>query len=277
MNEICKYLSLNDAVNAFGSNILNFLHQSKAKLHITDSSDVFIRTIDQRIKPEQIVSLHLNTNESCLKTILNFLPVFNRVVSLTLCNLHSLDHISEYQIHFPNITCLSLRYNNEIGFNVLTNIFQYLPTTIKRLKIHCTGALCTHYDDDIYNMQYRYNNFIVKYFLLDMGEACLNSTNECFKRYESCFLMTTIDLMKCMPNTRYFHLIINQYGVEKILNIDDWRNLMNIFYHLEKITLHVIGNKLEDNELLLQKVMELQNELNNGRKIIKFRVICTKT
>jgi len=80
-----------------------------------------------------------------------------------------MEQISEYGIYFSNWICLSLRYNNEIGFNALKNMFRYLPNSIRLFEIHCSGALWTHYDIDESNI-YHMLCFSVKYFLLDMGE-----------------------------------------------------------------------------------------------------------
>jgi hypothetical protein len=262
---------LNDAINAFSTDILYFIRQSKAKVYITEPFDTVFNMITQKINSEQIISLCLNTDEVRLRMIFSFLPMFNQVISLTLLNLHFLEQISEYGIYFPKLTCLSLRYNTEIGFNILKNIFHYLPNSIRRFEIHCTGALCTHYDEDQFNIHYQ--NFSVKYFLLDMNQYPLISTNECFQHHKSCFFMTTIDLMKYMINIRYFYLIINQYDVEKLLDINDWKYLAHHCYYLRKVILQILGNILED-KLLSQKVLEIQNALIHvGQTMIEFQII----
>jgi hypothetical protein len=261
---------LNDVINAFSTDILFFLHQSKAKVHITEPCHAFLDTIVRKLKSEQIVSLCLNTDEFWLKMVFDFLPMFKHVISLTLLNLHFLEQISEYEIHFPQLTCLSLRYNSEIGFNVFKNMFFYLPNSIRRLEIHCAGALCTHYDEKSFNMQY--TDFYIKYFLLDMGQNPSISINECFQHYKSCFFMTIVDLMKSMINIRYFHLIINQYDVEKLLNITDWKILIDHCYHLKKVILQIFGNMLE-NKLLSKKIMEIQHAMYCIGRKIKFQII----
>jgi len=263
---------LNDAINAFSTDILYFIRQSEVKVYITEPFDTYFNMINRKIKSEQIVSLCLNTDEVRLKMIFTFLPMYNQVISLTLVNLHFLEQISEYGIHFPKLTCLSLRYNTEIGLNIFKNMFRYIPDSIRRFEIHCAGALCTHYDENQFNIQY--TDFNIKYFLLDMGQYPLISTKECFQHYKSCFLMTTIDLMKYMINIRYFHLIINQYDVEKLLDINHWKFLAHHCYGLKKVILQILGNMLED-KILSEKILEIQNELRHIRQTIKFQIIFT--
>jgi hypothetical protein len=262
--EICSYLSFNDAIKAFSNHVLFYLCQSKAKLHITEPCPTLFQTITQRIKSEQIVALCLNTDDCGL-------PMFNQVISLTLVNLQVLQQVNQYEIYFPQLTCLSLRYDNEIGFNILKNVLPYLPQSIIRFEIHCAGALCTHYDEEKFNMLYECN-YNVKYFLLDMGRASLISRDECFQHHSSCFLTTIIDLMKYMRNLRYFHLIINQDAVKKLLDINDWKNLFYQCFYLKKIILQVLGNTSND-ELLLQKIFEIQKRDNRLQPKIEFQVM----
>ncbi|CAF1450233.1 unnamed protein product [Rotaria sordida] len=269
--EICKYLSLNDAINAFSSNILFFLRKLKAKVHIDDLSETFINTILRKIKSNEIISLRLNSDESKLYMISNYLSLFNNVISLNLVNLEIMQQISEYEIYFPKLTCLSLCYNNEIGFNLLQNVLSYLPKSIRRFEIHCAGVLCTHYDIDEFNIESIYN-FNIEYFLLDIGQFQLTSANECYQHYESCFLNTIYDLIQWMRRIQCFRLIINKYNVKKLLQVDHWKNFLYKCNSLNKITLQVIGGILENDEIQ-EKVRELQLEFYCIRPAIKFQIV----
>ena len=214
--EICKYLSLNDAINVFTPNILPILRKSKVKVHILDGCETYLNRIIQKLESEQIISLYLNTDQYWLNMIFSSISIFEKIHSLTLHNLEYFEQISEYEIHFPKLTCLSFRYNNDIGFNIFSNIFQYISNSIKRFEIHCNGSLCTHYNIEQFNQLY-IKNYSIKYFLLDMGKYSSISKNECFRNYKSCFLKITIDLIEYMINIQYIRLIINSLDLEKII------------------------------------------------------------
>jgi hypothetical protein len=269
--EICSYLSLNDAINAFSTNILPLLCEAKAKVHISESSGDFIKKVVRKLEPEQIVSMYLNNDESLLQTVFTFSSMFKKVISLTLLNLRLLEKVSEYEIHFPKLIRLSLWYDNEIGFNVLHSMFGCLQKSIERFEIHCPGALCTHYETQDFVM-YNIKAYNVRYFLLDIGQCCLTSTNECFQQHKSCFLMATIDLVRYMPNIRYFRLITNVNNVENWLDIDNWQRLIRFCFLLKTVTLQIIGGTSKD-EQLYQKVWEIIYQLRDLGRSIKFRVV----
>jgi hypothetical protein len=266
--EIAEYLSLNDAVNAFSTNILSLLRKNKMKVHISEPSDKFMSMVLQKLDPEQIVSLRFDTNGFGLKLEL---AALQNITSLTLLNLQFMEYISECAIHFPKLTRLLLWYDNEVGFNFLSSMFRHLQSPIERLEIRCAGALCTHYDTkELYLPQM--GNVSINYFLLDVRHLPVTSTNECFRQYESCFLMTIIDLIKSMRNIRHVCFIVNKYNLEKLLHVNEWISLLYASSELKKVTLCVLGSVLED-EQVNTKLLEIQNKFYNMRRIIKFQVI----
>ena len=262
---------MNDAIKAFTNRILVYLQQSDTKVHITEPCEALFETITRRIEPEQIVSLCLNTDESSLKMIVNFLPKFNQIISLTLLNLQVLEVVSEYGVYFPKLTRLSLRYTNEIGFNAMKNILPCLPETIRRLEIHCTRVLCTHYEVEQFYQNISFN-YQVKYFLLNLDQYPLISSDECFQQYKACFLITTIDLLKYIENLRYVHLIINQYDLDKLLDMTVWKDLLFYCHLLKKVTVQILGNISQD-EILTKKITEMQDKWRYTGRNIKFQVI----
>lgn len=243
----------------------------KAKVHITEPCEVLFETITRRIKSEQILSLCLNTDESCLQMIVDFLPKFNQITSLTLINLQVLEDVSEYGVYFPKLTRLSLRYNNEIGFNVMRNILCYLPESVRIFEIHCTSVLCTHYEPEKSFQDFRASHQ-VKGFLLDLDRYPLITSEDCFQQHKACFLSTTIDLLKCMRRLQCVHLIINQYDLESLLDMKEWKKLCNYCYYLTKVKLQILGNISQD-EGLSQKILDIQNEWRHLRRDFEFQVI----
>jgi hypothetical protein len=221
----------------------------------------------RQLKREQIVSLQLNALQVWPE---RDLIIFRNVISMTLLNLPYDNLISRYDEYFPNLTCLSLCYDNEVNLNSFGPIFKQLWQRIKRFEIHCAGTLCTHYDTNQLNKFYTLVNY-VEYFLFDVGHFPLISMNNCFRYYKSCFLITTIDFIKKLINIQYIHLIINKYDIEQLLDIDQWKTLVNECLQLKQVTLQVLGNTFQ-NEQLMQKVLNIQTEMNNIRQTIKFQI-----
>ncbi len=92
------------------------------------------------------------------------------------------------------------------------------------------------------------------------------------KRYESCFLTTTIDLIKSIPNIRYIRLIVNVCNVKQLLHLNEWIRLVNECHHLKKITLQIMGN-IQKNQQLTEDIVKVQKDLRNVRQSIKFQII----
>jgi hypothetical protein len=211
--------------------------------------------IFQKIKPEQIVSLRLNTILIWTTSELAPLAGLQDVISLTLLNCHRIDLIYQYEEYFPRLIRLSFWYDNEINFSTLSTILKQLKRPIKRLEIHCGGVLCPHSDCDRFYMGYR-KNFTIEYFLIDIGHFPLPSTNECCHEYRSCFLMTITDFIKSMANIQHVRLITNRFNLEELLDANEWKSLISVCYQWKTITMEVWGSMLEKEELS-QKVMKI--------------------
>ncbi len=82
---------------------------------------------------------------------------------------------------------------------------------------------------------------------------------------------STIDFIKKMTSIRYVYLIINKYYVEQLLNIYEWKTLINECLQLNKITLEVLGNTFY-NEQLKEKGTNIQTQLRTIRQTIKFQI-----
>jgi hypothetical protein len=266
--EIAKYLSLNDAISAFSIDILRLLDNSELNFQLSNPSIPFIKMILKYFKVKQIVSLQLNAIDEMWSE--RNLSIFQNVISITLLNLPYDNEILYLEKYFPNLTCLSLWYDNEINFNKFKNLFSQLWQRIKRFEIHCAGTICIHSNTDLLN-KWSMKNSNIEYFFFNVGDLSLISANNCFRYYTSCFLASTIDFIKKMTSIRYVYLIINKYNVEQLLNIYEWKTLINECLQLNKITLEVLGNTFY-NEQLKEKGRNIQTQLRTIRQTIKFQI-----
>ena len=144
MLEIMKYLTLNDAVNAFSNNIFPMLRQHLRRTEIYEPFDLSTDTIVRKLIPENIISLRLDTACHWSQSELRSLAIFTNVTSLTLLNFRNMITINIYKTYFPKLIRLALWYDNQIDFNVVKDIFVYLQRSIRRFEIHCPALVCSH-------------------------------------------------------------------------------------------------------------------------------------
>lgn len=264
-----KYLALEDTIKAFSDKILPSLRRYKTKLHLYDSSSAFIDTILRKIEPEQIVSLHLNTLLYPIEYLPDTITHLTDILSLSLCNLASIHLIYIYQVYFPQLIRLSLWYDNDVDFNALNPIFTYLQYSIKRLEFHCGGILCSHFDFDVPSQEYKKNS-TVESFLIDIRQSYLPSKDECRQHYESCFLMAIIKFIKLMINIRHVHLITNKHNLDKLLDANQWKTLIDECHQLKTIKIEVWESML--NKELSNEAMKVQKTLRDNGRRIKFQL-----
>jgi len=241
-------------------------------MHISKTSDTFIKMILQELKPEYIVSIRLNTVDQQSNTNLVRLAKLTEIVSLTLLNLKHIDRINQYQPLFPKLIRLCLCYNNEVDFFILSNIFNRLSYSIKRFEIRCAASSCTHLSSIYQRDSNSMRNDTIEYFLLDACYFPRHSIDDCYQRYASCLLMTTIDFMKIMRHIRHVHIILNRYNLENMLDDAQWKSLIQLRDRLTKVTLQVTGTMIQD-EQLKQKVLAIQSQLHSFRSTVQFKVI----
>ncbi|CAF2061506.1 unnamed protein product [Rotaria magnacalcarata] len=271
--EIAQYLSLNDAISAFSTNILS-LFNGGSKFQLSNPNIPFIKMILSRSDPTKIISLQLDGDRIWSEKELILLSSFEKVISMTLLNLTYSNKICRYGQYFPELTCLSLCYDNEIILSAFSSVFNQLWEKIRRFEIRCAGTLCIHYDYDISRLMNLYKtNFSVKYFLFDIGQFSWASMNTCYGNDPSCCFKSITTVIKKMFNIQYVHFIIHKYDIEIFLHINQWENLVNDCSRLKNIKIQTSESIVQD-EKLKRKVCNIQTALYVIRHTIKFQ-ICT--
>jgi hypothetical protein len=269
--EVVKYLSLNDAVTSFSTDILPLLWKYDIKLPIIEPSDIFMKTMIEKIDREQIVSLCLKAAYFKSTMELSSSTIFNNIKILTLLNLQHVSQINDFKIFSPNLTCLSLCNEKEMDFHTLCRIFNHIQNSIKRLKIHCSYILCSHRRTDLIFKNLKQLNRTIEYLLVDVAHMSMPLRNDCSQYYNTCLLKTTIDFIKIMPNIQYVHLIINEGNVERLLDVNEWKSLVPACRRLKKVILQVTKSMSQDKQLA-EKVLKIQKELCHGEQTIKFEM-----
>ena len=271
MAEICKYLSLNDAINAFSERILTLLGESDARVHIVEPCENLSGVIHQRLHGEQIVAFCSNTDQSSWKIIADYSRKFHEICSLTLLDLDLLESVSEFEYYFPKLTRLSLRYNNAIDFNRMKTIFRCLPRSIRRFEIHSTRILCSHYNQQT-SLNFFESNYQLKSFLLDLDNYPLITREECFAEHPACFLGTLMEFLRAMPRIECFHLIVNRYDLENLIEREEWESLFYRLFYLKKVKLRILGT-ITDEDVLWEKIEQLRQRFSALKQSLVLKII----
>ncbi|CAF2147203.1 unnamed protein product, partial [Rotaria magnacalcarata] len=166
IHHIVKYITLNDAINAFTINILPLLRERETPVEICDPDSLFINTILPKLKAKQVISLRLTTNWFCTEQDLSRLNSFSNIFTLSLFNFPDIKLINIYQNYFPQIKNLCLWYDSEVNFTLLHDLFGYLNYSIKRFEVHCPGYVCPHFNPDQCKVAFC-GAYGIEYFLFD--------------------------------------------------------------------------------------------------------------
>ncbi|CAF4737860.1 unnamed protein product, partial [Rotaria sp. Silwood2] len=247
--QISEYLSLNDAVTIFSTDILRLLQKSKRKLSIVEPSDIFMKTLIKKINNERIISLRIKANS--FNSTIKFAPlyIYNNIQSFTLVNLEDKKQINQFKLYFPNLTRLSFYYDTKVNFCVLCKIINQIPKSVKRFEIHCHYIDCPHRHGRQLITSIDQTNDTVEYFLLNMAPSFKTLINICFQGYYACFSVSTIDFIKSMLNVQDVHFIINEYNVKKFLDINEWKNLVEMRQQLRNVILQSVRCMSPDTQL----------------------------
>ena len=114
------------------------------RLQLSDPTPTFINMMLRKKQSNQIVSLRLKRQLFWDTSQLVSLMGFTKLTSLTLFDLRPSNYSHSYEQYLPNLNRLFLYFDHGLDFFILTNFLKRLQQAIRRLEIHCNGAICTH-------------------------------------------------------------------------------------------------------------------------------------
>jgi hypothetical protein len=105
---VCKYLLLDEAINAFSASIIPLLRQAHVKVHLNNPSRQSLVMITRCLDSRQIVSLRVT--DDVQRRILNFsaFRMFDQLAGVTLLSETGTDSIDDVLQYLPNVRHLSL-------------------------------------------------------------------------------------------------------------------------------------------------------------------------
>ncbi|CAF1080631.1 unnamed protein product [Adineta steineri] len=162
---------------------LLILYRPQAKIHLSNLSSRFIKTILPKIKCEKIASLQFRRTRLSNKKF-GFLPPSKELTSKTVVDLQD---VYLHKIHlqcFPNWT-------HQTKYVKFENILYELQHQLKRFEI---------------------------YLLIDISLQSLDPMHGYRESYVTQYFLVQTELMKIMPNIRYLHFIINNHDIQQAVN-----------------------------------------------------------
>ena len=259
-------------MRAFSDRILPVLTDYHTSFSLLNPSEKLINMILRIFQYKQIVSLELSTYNFLTMSPLDWLSRLTGIISLTLFNLHQSIFLPHYTRHFPNLTRLSLSYDDAVNFDTIQSIIRFLPPTIQRFEVHCNVAICHHSSQ--YFLEIRHaQNLTIRYLLIDIGYTPLPSLNGCLQNHQSCFLKSTIDLIRTLVNIRQVRFLTSKDNLKKLLDADEWRTVFVDCPELNKIRMDILEGSSE-RDLLFERAMILQNSLQNDQPTIHVQFVC---
>jgi hypothetical protein len=170
------------------------------------------------------------------------------------------------------LTSLIIWYDNEVSYNLLTDIIHQTETQIKRLKIRCVKIVPSSRYGRQHNIE-SMGNSVIESFLIgtrDFPLAMINTSSQYSVFYG---LAAMIDLVMHMPNLRYIRVTtkIRNSDILTLLDKYEWKRLVKVHRQLKKVTLDVLGNIIQ-NKQSKKQVLKIQEELRTEQQTIKFQV-----
>ena len=237
--EISKYLTLNDAINAFSIDILPLLREARTRVQLVNPSDRFLEMVRQHLDPSQVTSIRLPG--ALLESTQGFsaLFTFNRLISVSVVNPGSLVSLGRCLEKFSTVRAVYLWCESEFRFNIFTDLLSSPFNRITRLEIHCAGTSCDHYAIDQRRDRYPRNDSI-ETFVFDAGHFPLAFDRFCPSEDRFCFLRSAVEFIQSLVNVRRVRFITNRREIVTFLRADQWQQLITECLRLEQVIIQLV-------------------------------------
>ena len=265
--EIAEYLSLNDAINAFSMGILQLLRDGYSKVHLNNPSKRFVEMICQHLDPTQVVSVHINNDPLQPGSDLDALRVFDRLSSLTDSSIRESPMLFHYLYNLRNIRRLSLWFKDQLGYSFFDDLAKLSNYEITHLHIHCAGRFFDLNSLEVVSDIFVKNTTITS-FTLDWDYNPLRQTPHGVSTYLLLFIHSAFKFIKSLVNLRRFRLVITRVHLESILYLPRWQELISECVHLNRVIIHLVGNRIS-----IEETKTLEEEMLKLRPGIIFRIV----
>ena len=268
--EITKYLSLNEAINAFSLSILPLFRQAHSKINLDNPSNRLVQMIGQHLDPRQITSVHIIDNNRGPTRDLSAFQMFDQLVSVTVFSQKSNNTNGGLLPYFPTARYVSFWFAFEFDFILLLNLRHVSSHRMTDLHIHCTGVCFIPFRPGNQKAGSSKNTTITS-FIFDSTYKTTNPTHR--QPYESLHVSSLKKLpipmkfIASLSHVRRVRLIVNPEEVQAFLEVDQWQQLINECLHLQRVTI-----QLADEGDFMQQAVNIEESLCRIRPEIIFRI-----
>ena len=135
--EISKYLSLNDAINAFSLSILSLLRQTHSKVQLINPSRQFLEMIPEHLDSRQVASIRITGDVQRPERDLAALQIFDQLNNVTVVGKRGTKMISQLLRYLPSVRRLSFLLNDDFNSNLFRDLQDPSFHSITHLQIRC--------------------------------------------------------------------------------------------------------------------------------------------
>ena len=268
--EITKYLSLNDAINAFSLSILPLLRQAHSKINLDNPSNRLLQMIGQHLDPRQIASVHIITENRRSSRDFSAFQMFDQLVSVTVFSRKSNNTNGGLLPYFPTARYVSFWFAFEFDFGLLLDLRHVFSHRMTDLHIHCTGVCFVAFRPGNRKGGSSKNTTITS-FLFDSAYKTTNSNHRqpygSLQVSPSEKLPILMKFIAFLSHVRRVRLIVNPEKVQTFLEVDQWQQLISECLHLHRVTI-----QLADEADFTQQAVNIEQELRRIRPGIIFRI-----
>jgi hypothetical protein len=268
--EITKYLSLNDAINAFSLSILSLLQQTHSKLHLNNPTDRFLEMMPQYFDPRQIASLRITDEFLPSERHFSTWHTFDQVISLTIIVKRMPYLISSLQDGLPNVHRLSLWFGGGIILFTFDKLQMLSFHSVTHLHIRCADPRWDHSWSGTQTNRYWKNTtissfiFDSEYYPDDQSRSILPCDSQ---RITSDLLRAMLKFIESLVNVQRVRLLTSQFQIDSFLQASLWRDLINRCVRLDRVILQLVG----DGDWT-QKAHDIEQDLRRRRPGMIFRI-----
>ena len=268
--EITKYLSLNDAINAFSLSILPLLRQAHSKVQLDNPPDRFVQIVGQHLDPRQIASVRIIDDIRRPTRALSAFRMFDQLVSVTVFSEKGNNTIGGLLPYFPTARYVAFWFAFEFDLGLFTNLRHVSSHRMTHLHIHCTGVCFVPFRTG--NQQGGSSkNTTITSFILDSTYKTTNWThrnvNGTRQVSPSVKLPVPMKFIASLSNVRRVRLIVNPDEVQTFLEVDQWEQLISECQHLQRVTIQLV-----DGGEFTREVVNIERALCRIRPGISFRI-----
>lgn len=266
--EVCKYLLLDQAINAFSASIIPLLRQAHVKIHLNNPSRQSIVMITRCLDSRQIVSLRVM--DDVQRRIFNFsaFGMFDQLAGVTVLSETGTDSMHDVLQYLPNVRHLSLWFGVPFDSDLCQNLFNRFFHPNTHLHIRSAGMRCDPFWTRNQINQTIKNTTIIS-LTIDSTYKQMNQTRSYFSRLTR-YLSSSNPPMKfieSLSNVRRVRVVVNRNEINAYLQIIQWKNLISECPQLDRVIIRLVSSGA-----FTREAMDIEEKLRRFRPGMIFRI-----